>query len=97
MRLIDVGAMSKKTAEALAQAVIDGKPWPYREALLCAKMMLDVIPTVDAEPVRHGKWMFHNDDYRPWVTCSECGHFRFNTNKTTFCPHCGAKMDGESE
>lgn len=51
-----------------------------------------------AEPVRHGRWIFANDGY---VRCSECTkkapYFGDDCAMTDYCPHCGAKMDGESE
>lgn len=54
--------------------------------------MLDAQATVDAEPVRHGKWLYVGYDKPDAWDCSECSvmvakqHF--------YCPHCGAKMDG---
>lgn len=62
-------------------------------------------PTVDAEPVRHGKWLFSDYDY---FTCSTCGGQYFTGADSTkdakamlennayypYCPHCGARMDG---
>lgn len=58
-------------------------------------------PTIDAEPVRHGKW----DDKRVafYRKCSECGATIKNTLSHVFldydirdlhyCPNCGCKMD----
>ena len=47
--------------------------------------------------VRHGEWGF---DGFGW-TCSECGEYALSTNglqfSSKFCPHCGAKMDGEEK
>ena len=63
---------------------------------------VDKAPTVDAVPVRHGKWVhrpgswFHND-----YQCSECGNYLdFNglnagRGNANFCPNCGADMRGE--
>jgi len=62
--------------------------------------VIDVAPAVDAEPVRHGRWI--QDDIG-WV-CSWCGT-EF-TNELEYiekqyivmpnsCPHCGARMDEE--
>ena len=50
-------------------------------------------PTVDAVPVRHGKWaVIYYDNPLPTVgECSECGSIRRISN---YCPNCGAKMDG---
>ncbi len=55
---------------------------------------IEAQPSVDAEPVRYGKWIGSNDeDY--FANCSECGyqmdvhreHGYFN-----YCPYCGARM-----
>lgn len=49
-------------------------------------------PTIDAEPVRHGKWLYVGYGKPDAWYCSECSvmvakqHF--------YCPRCGAKMDG---
>jgi hypothetical protein len=63
-------------------------------------------PTIDAEPVRHGRWEAVNSAYWRWypegarvvnrVTyrCSRCG--RGAITKTDYCT-CGAKMDGGGE
>lgn len=49
---------------------------------------------VDAEPVRHGRWLYYND--KGVGTCSECGNwleFCFAGKPDKFCSFCGAKMD----
>ena len=57
---------------------------------------IDEQPTVEAEPVRHGKWVNKNWN---WY-CSECdkmgykGHIPAQPD-LDYCPNCGAKMDGE--
>lgn len=53
------------------------------------------MPSVDAVPVVHGRWIYHDDDMMPWVSCSECDISTDSTNKTPYCPNCGARMDGE--
>jgi len=48
--------------------------------------------TIDAEPVRHGKWnIFHNDNIPFAFKCSACGQLTIVATKC--CPNCGAKMD----
>ena len=46
--------------------------------------------SVDAVPVRHGRWIKHEDGV---FTCSECGNAE--SNESYFCRYCGAKMDLE--
>ena len=58
-------------------------------------------PTIDAEPVRHGRWELieeqqWNCEFMILVAykCSECGK-EIVPNKENYCPNCGAKMDVE--
>ena len=55
--------------------------------------------TIEAEPVRHGRWI----DKGEYAVCTECGG-RSGTQydgvepvplRAQFCQNCGAKMDGE--
>ena len=68
----------------------------------CMRVVWDV-PFVDAEPVRHGRWI---DDCTN-IICSECKaeysdeivfmNSDCETADLSYCPNCGAKMDGEKE
>lgn len=48
-----------------------------------------IAPTIDAEPVRYGKWREYpiSDGMNQ---CSKCGVLRFG--KSNYCPNCGAYM-----
>ena len=50
-------------------------------------------PTVDAEPVRHGKWIDYTDE--GYVECDQC-HSATNCDgdieELNYCWHCGARM-----
>lgn len=50
-------------------------------------------PTIEAEPVRHGKWIVQDETYTRCF-CSECKSGN-HQGYEKFCPHCGAKMDLE--
>lgn len=52
--------------------------------------LINDAPTIDAEPVRHGKWM-HNGFME--VKCNNCGNVFHELEDTNYCPHCGYKMD----
>ena len=60
------------------------------------KLIADA-PTVDAEPVRHGRWINVNEG--KWNTvevlkCSVCGEADNRMDRSdAYCPHCGAIMD----
>lgn len=60
---------------------------------------IDDMPTVDAEPVRHGHWVSRFTGNQCIVFCSNCRteaceivdcEIEYN-----YCPNCGAKMDEE--
>ncbi len=51
-----------------------------------------MLPAADVAPVRHGRWIEHEDGV---FTCSECGNAE--SNESYFCRYCGAKMDGGAE
>lgn len=61
-------------------------------------------PTIEAEPVRHGRWEMpgDDDDLSCCYFCSQCGYnmdeseYLDNFSHFKYCPHCGAKMDGET-
>lgn len=55
-------------------------------------------PTIDAEPVRHGKWRFESIRGHAVMTCSECCKVQDGqTLCFTYCPSCGARMDKERD
>lgn len=58
------------------------------------KEYLNHVPTIESQPVVHGKW---KDAVSIWGfnVCSEC--CAVYEHKTNYCPHCGAKMDAEDE
>lgn len=84
MRLID--------ADALIESVNQVRY--FRK--IQAKRVIDSMPTVDAVPVRHGKWTPHEEVSSEWNTSDTwyrcaCG---YDTQKNTpYCPMCGARMD----
>lgn len=54
---------------------------------------IDEMPTIEAEPVRHGRWkIIYNNDIPYMYRCSLCGIVRIDDGK--YCPNCGARMDG---
>lgn len=91
-RLIDANALWK---------ALDAASW-YDNADRdeVALTMVDEAPTVDAVPVRHGRWekVIPSKSAAKWstqVSCSVChrkGYTLYN-----YCPNCGARMDGDDD
>ena len=50
-------------------------------------------PTIEAEPVVHGEWIFGTANHREYMKCSWCLHSQTPTGVFVYCPNCGAKMD----
>ena len=60
------------------------------------KKEIEALPTIEAEPVKHGEWI-----EKPFLLgtsnfCSLCDSFYgMPHGKFKYCPNCGAKMDLE--
>ena len=56
------------------------------------------VPTVDAVPVVHGRWI-ELPSMAPEYECSECGQSYewWEVTEAHYCPNCGAHMDLEVE
>lgn len=64
------------------------------------KSILEELPSVTPSRPK-GKWIHWTDDYKDYVTCSCCGYGEEGevllSDKTPFCPICGADMRGDTE
>ena len=60
------------------------------------KTIVNSLPTADAEPVRHGKWIPISSN-KKWIDvskCSVCGkQYSLYPLDYNYCPNCGARMD----
>lgn len=57
-----------------------------------ATLILREAPTIDVAPMRHGRWIMHDDEFGLTCECSAC-HIE-TMGDGNYCPNCGAKMDG---
>lgn len=101
MRLIDADALYKSFGASgnCSNCPLDWYKCQYynEHTLMEFCERIDDAPTVDAEPVKRGRWLDG--------TCSECGKHAVNRvmfrgevvweDSYDYCPHCGARMDGE--
>ena len=98
MRLIDAGAL----VEDIKSEIDDDKEiYPDDKTSIMfragMKTVIRIVKNQDSvDPVKHGHWKFAKDVY---VSCSVCGVtiLLFNAENPNYCPHCGAKMEGEAE
>lgn len=84
MRLIDADALLEKTWDADTRA-------GYVQVVDVGD--IEEAPTIEAEPVKHGKWDGWKNSH-----CSECGCFctlAYIKDYPDYCPNCGADMRGE--
>ena len=59
--------------------------------------IIDDIPAADVAPVVYARWN-SMDGYKTRKVCSECGWDVPEYGKFySYCPNCGAKMDGGAE
>lgn len=81
--------------KALLERIKEDAPWWWQNfhSYLIVDMLKEA-PAIEAEPVRHGKWLYVGYGKPDAWDCSECSvtvakqHF--------YCPRCGARMDGET-
>ena len=61
------------------------------------ELVIDEMSTIEAEPVRHGKWIWEEQVYN----CSVCSHKAYGNilecmdGTYKYCPNCGARMEIE--
>lgn len=124
MRLIDADELYKRAAEWEEQAQDEVnknkgcrtvEEWDkYREWLIIlnerSSFKYDIAdaPTIEAEPIKHGKWEHYKtevlcDDIMggeysfKFFRCSECHFDVGGNNGFRYCPNCGAQMMDEVE
>ena len=65
----------------------------------CCIGMIQCEDVIEAEPVRHGRWICPDYDFSDYWKCSACNeefYFEYDPSEGLchYCPNCGAKMDG---
>ena len=76
----------------------------YNTAIKDIREAIKELPAIEAEPVRHGRFVFEKGDGKTcldgWI-CTAC-KFGYHTNVPYFadfkyCPACGSRMDGGAD
>ena len=92
MRYIDVEPLEEKLKEHIKKTESE----LMLGALSTFLRVLDITPTADVAPVRHGRWVTTYRYGFPIWECSECGT-QTGTANFPYCYDCGARMDGEDD
>ena len=72
----------------------------YEDRLAIVKSFVDSVPTVEAQPVRHGRWDYVTVVDEGFWRCSNCGTPSEALGAKVlykYCPFCGAKMGENHE
>lgn len=79
------------------------------DMMLRIKIAINRLPTIEAEPIKHGKWIWVEDvpledgeteyDRESFYQCSECDAYdlRLKDCHADYCWSCGAKMEVNDE
>ena len=60
--------------------------------------ILNQFPAADVVPVRHGEWeIVVGSNGNEYMVCTCCRVSQDLTGVFTYCPNCGAKMDGGAD
>lgn len=104
MRLIDADALEYTRVRIFHGLNEDGTPCVGGYNAVVMSCAIEDAPTVDAVPVVHGRWIYKQTEDEDWGhtfhswECSNCNyHAECNPAGKNYCPHCGAKMDGNGE
>jgi len=101
-RLIDADALIEYIKEC-AEAAHDNREWDMEQGYLNAIECVEEQPTIDAEPVRRGKWIWKGEDGDSRWMCSECKCKEYVSTCNgvpdiwQYCPNCGADMRGKTD
>lgn len=89
-KYVDIDAVKEAVRGAECDSDWDGRRFDAE----FIENALDFIPRADVAPVLHGRWN-NMDGYKTRKVCSECGWDVPEYGKFySYCPNCGAKMDG---
>ena len=98
MRLIDAEKLESFLNGLIHDEWNKGVSTSWADAIDEVLELIKSLPTIEAEPVRHGYWKPF-DDYNAslWWRCSRCGYTIDDDEiPMNYCPECGARMDGDA-
>ena len=93
MRLIDANFVASEKIASYYENPQTEDEKIYNLALTIAKKLIRKAPTIEAEPIRHGRWVLNSDEN---FVCNQCRHPQ-QIGAKDFCGKCGARMDESTE
>lgn len=103
-RYIDADALYDRFQNLACDDWNQGTGTTWANAYAEAADVVDDMPTADVAPVRHGEWIYGEDEFGiDGYRCDKCGFFvpwNYASKNISYikdyhyCPNCGAKMDG---
>ena len=94
VRLIDANALHSKIMKD------NDNDLSRKENIAQILLRIETAPTIEAEPVKHGRWIFVGEGTMPdgWTyrkyKCSECDFVTVEAKN--FCQNCGVKMNEDN-
>ena len=72
------------------------------DMIMRIKIAINKLPTIDADPIKHGKWIRildtrFGEKLNDIIGCSVCNIYFSSMDmiRRSYCPNCGARMDAE--
>lgn len=95
-RYIDTGkAIEKISTITIKGGCTDAYEAGINKGLDIATEIINHTPTAYVEPVRHGKWIWKDNEPDNYVCiCSNCN--AESEHLYNYCPNCGVRMDKEN-
>lgn len=87
VRLIDAVALEHIIQEQVGKSMIK----VFNPSVNLILQDIRNAPTVEAEPVKHGRWKLRC--YGDYPYCSNCNNEPKGREMTLYCPNCGSKQD----
>ena len=88
----------KQDAVDALDRIFDNVPMELTTEILRLRRELRGLPSADVAPVVHARWILRKTDCNRYRECSACNVWLlWNMPRNSYCPNCGAKMDGKGE
>jgi rubrerythrin len=95
----DMYKAAEKWGKEASDDIIKARAESCMASLIEMKLRIEKLPSAQPEP-KTGRWIADGQKQKhgnEWMHCSVCGFSDIDVpaTHTNYCPHCGAKMEGE--